>query len=247
MLENTFIHIQGIGPKTERAIWARGIHTWESFLENKGPVISPSRDPFVRSQLKMSLENRGNISFFTERLSVAEQWRIYDTFEDKAVFLDIETNGGYEGIDEITVIGLYDGQEVLTFVSGQNLQDFEIAIASFDLIITFNGSCFDMPVIRRRFPNITLPRGHIDLRFFLRKLGYRGGLKTVEKAFGLVRDTEINGMDGYDAIRLWRDYQWGDQTALDRLIQYNTADIVNLKPLMEKGVRMMKEKLLPFP
>ena len=43
---------------------------------------------------------------------------------------------------------------------------------------------------------------------------------------------------------LWKAYQWGDPEALDRLIQYNTADIVNLKPLMEMGYREMKARLL---
>ena len=34
------------------------------------------------------------------------------------------------------------------------------------------------------------------------------------------------------------------KTALDTLIQYNSADIVNLKPLMETGYKEMKERLL---
>jgi hypothetical protein len=46
-------------------------------------------------------------------------------------------------------------------------------------------------------------------------LGYRGGLKYIEKKFGISRDQEIDGMDGYDAVRLWQAYQWGDEAALD--------------------------------
>ena len=243
MLEHTFIHIQGIGSKTEKALWNRGIHTWETFLNTKSPIISSVRDPFLRSQLETSIENRNNIRFFTEKLSVADQWRIYDAFKHKAVFLDIETDGGSQGMDEITMIGIYDGNNVQTFINGKNLQDFEIAIASYDLVITFNGSCFDIPIIRRWFPNIYLPPGHIDLRFFLKKLGYSGGLKAIEKIFGLARESEIEGMDGYEAIRLWQAYQWGDESALDLLVQYNTADIVNLKPLMETGYDRMKKEL----
>ncbi|MBW2609026.1 MAG: ribonuclease H-like domain-containing protein [Deltaproteobacteria bacterium] len=244
MLEHTFIHIQGIGPKTEQKIWRQGIHTWGQFLSHKRPVISLTRDPMIRAQLETSLENRANIGFFSDRLSVSEQWRLFDEFKERVVYLDIETSGGYPGMDEITVIGLYDGQEVRTFVNGHNLEGFEIEIASYKLIITFNGSSFDLPFIRRHFPGITLPPGHIDLRFFLKKLGYRGGLKTIEKEFGLERDSDIDGMDGFEAVRLWRAYQWGDQKALDLLIQYNTADIVNLKTLMETGYDQMKSRLL---
>jgi uncharacterized protein YprB with RNaseH-like and TPR domain len=78
----------------------------------------------------------------------------------------------------------------------------------------------------------------------LRKLGYRGGLKAIEKSFGLARDPEIDGMDGYAAVKLWMAYQWGHERALERLIQYNTADIVHLKPLMERGCEEMKRRLL---
>jgi uncharacterized protein YprB with RNaseH-like and TPR domain len=173
-------------------------------------------------------------------------WRIFDAFKEKAVYLDIETSGSYQGMDEITVIGLYDGCNVQTFVNGSNLDEFEISISQYDLVITFNGTTFDLPFIRRWFPNISLPPAHIDLRFLLKKLGYSGGLKKIEKDLGLGRAPEIDGIGGYDAVLLWKAYQWGDQEALDRLIQYNTADIVNLKPLMEMGYREMKARLLSF-
>jgi len=81
-------------------------------------------------------------------------------------------------------------------------------------------------------------------RQFLNKLGFKGGLKKIEKDFGLCRDSDIDGVDGYEAILLWNAYQRGDKTALDTLIQYNSADIVNLKPLMEIGYNEMKERLL---
>ncbi len=244
MLEHTFIHIQGIGQKTEQKLWDQDILTWHHFLDYAGNIFSDGRDKFVREELETTIEHREDIGFFNNRLTSTEMWRVFDSFKSKAVYLDIETSGGYHGFDEITVIGIYDGQTVQTFVNGINLEDFEIAIADYDLVITFNGSSFDLPIIRRWFPNIILPAGHIDLRFFLNKLGFRGGLKKIEKDFGLCRDTEINGMDGYEAILLWNAYQNGDKAALDTLIQYNSADIVNLKPLMETGYKEMKEQLL---
>ncbi len=185
---------------------------------------------------------RISVSLLTGSL-VTDLWRVFNEFRDRAVYLDIETSGMFMGADEITVIGLYDGMNVHTFVNGQNMAEFEQVIASYDLVITFNGSSFDLPFIRQSFPGISLPPGHIDLRFFLKRLGYKGGLKHIEKEFGISRDLAIEGMDGYDAVRLWMAYQWGDRTALDLLIQYNTADIVNLKPLMEKGYEMMKNRL----
>lgn len=244
MIEQTFIHIQGIGPKTEKGLWRRGIRTWKEFLSHRSPVLSPARDQMVRAQLKDSIENRTNIRFFVDRLPASELWRIYNEFKQNSVYLDIETNGDNQGQEDITVIGLYDGRTVHTFVSGKNLYEFEMAIASYEMVITFSGSCFDLPVIRRSFPGITLPPAHIDLRFFLKRLGYKGGLKAIEKERGLLRESDIDGMDGYEAVRLWRAYEWGDQRALELLIKYNTADIVNLKPLMEMGYDELKKAVL---
>ncbi len=240
VLENTFIHIQGIGTKTEQTLWKKGIRSWSHFMDRRDPVFSAARDRFVREELALSVTHRQDIRFFAERLSSHEMWRVFDAFKAKAVYLDIETSGGYEGTDEITVIGLYDGNRVRSFINGINLEDFETAVAAYDLVVTFNGACFDIPYIRRWFPNICLPPGHIDLRFLFKKLGYQGGLKKIEKDFGISRDHAIDGMSGYEAVTLWQAYQWGDHQALQTLIQYNQADIVNLKPLMEIGYAKMK-------
>jgi uncharacterized protein YprB with RNaseH-like and TPR domain len=244
LLEHTFIHVPGIGPKTEKRLWQQGILTWRHYLESKTTGLPPGRDAFVRRALKDSLNNRDNILFFRDRLTSAHHWRLFHDFEERAVYLDIETNGGYGGIEEITVIGLYDGLRVLTFVSGINMNEFETAVSAYELVITFNGSLFDLPVIRRHFPSISLPAAHIDLRFLLKKLGYQGGLKAIEKQLSIARDSEIEGMTGLDAVNLWKAYQWGDDKALERLIAYNTADIVHLKPLMEEGYARMKEELI---
>jgi len=244
MLERTFIHIQGIGPKTERHLWQRGIVTWDRFLARSETIFSDQRDRFVHEELADSLTHRHDIRFFEERLSSAEVWRLYEAFHAKAVFLDIETSGGYQGVDEITMIGIYDGQRAQTFVNGINLCDFEKAIAAFDLLVTYNGSSFDVPFIRRSFPGITLPPAHIDLRPLLGRLGYKGGLKGIEKQIGLGRDPSISLLDGYDAVKLWYSYQAGDVSALDLLKRYNRADTVNLKLLMEMASEKMKDQLL---
>ena len=244
MLEHTFIHVPGIGLKTEQELWKQGILTWEDFLGSRTTPLSPARDTLVRQILGDSIANRHDIRFFQERLSPGDMWRIFEGFKDKVVYLDIETSGFYQGVDEITVIGMYDGKNVKTFVQGINLDQFESSIAPYVLAVTFNGTQFDLPFIRRQFPGISLPPAHIDLRFFLKKLGYRGGLKAIEKDFCLSRDATVDGMDGYEAVLLWRAYQWGDKGALDRLIEYNTADIVNLEPLMQRGYQDMKHRLL---
>ncbi len=244
MLEHTFIHIQGIGPKTEQRLWKKGIRTWHHFLRYGETIFSSLRDQIVAKELKASIEHRNDVGFFKDRLSSGEMWRIFGAFQDRTVYLDIETSGGFQGVDEITVIGLYDGHCARTFVNGINLDEFEIGISGYDIVVTFNGTTFDLPFIRRWFPNISLPPAHIDLRFLLKRLGYAGGLKKIEKKLAISRAPEVDGMDGYEAVMLWKAYQWGDHAALDRLVQYNTADIVNLKPLMEMGYEQMMAGML---
>ncbi len=42
MLNNTYIHIPGVGKGLERKIWAQGIHTWKEFLEMEDRISIPS-------------------------------------------------------------------------------------------------------------------------------------------------------------------------------------------------------------
>ena len=243
MLERTFIHIPGIGPKTEQTLWHRGIHRWRDFLDHPKPVLSPAKDRLINQNIEDSLAHRNDIGFFNDRLPPGEMWRVFHGFRHRAVYLDIETSGYDQWTSDITVIGLYDGNRVQTFVNGRNLEAFEAAIADYELVITFNGACFDLPFIKRSFPGISLPRGHIDLRFVLKKLGLEGGLKKIEKDLGIARSHEIEGVDGFEAVRLWQQYRWGDEKALETLIRYNNADIQNLEPLMEMAYNEMKSRI----
>jgi uncharacterized protein YprB with RNaseH-like and TPR domain len=243
LLERTFLHIPGIGPKTEKKLWGRGIRTWRDFLLRPGPVFSRAKDDHIHGNLLASLAHRDNALFFADRLPSGERWRLYDAFKERAVFLDIETGGLECDFDEITVIGLYDGKNVMTFVNGVNLDEFEEALAPFQLVITFNGTAFDLPFIRRRFWRMKSSFAHIDLRFVLARLGIRGGLKNIEKQLGILRDSKIAGMNGWDAVRLWNAHLHGDRTALDLLTAYNAADVVNLKPLMEMAAGKLSAAL----
>ena len=68
----------------------------------------------------------------------------------------------------------------------------------------------------------------------------------MEKEVGIERAAGIRQMDGYDAVRLWRQYEWGDRCALESLLEYNKADVVNLEPLMELVNRELKTRMLPL-
>jgi uncharacterized protein YprB with RNaseH-like and TPR domain len=234
MLEHTFIHLPSIGPATELNLWREGILTWDD-LESRlqSWPVSTARRRHLAAGLRASRQNRSRALYFHERLPSAERWRLYRDFRHRCAFLDIETTGISNDLHEITVIGVYDGEQMHQFISGENLEEFEEVIGSFDLLVTFNGSRFDLPFIVRHFRNFRFRQAHIDLLYVLRRLGFRGGLKSIEPLLGIYRPPETLGMSGFEAVFLWQQHLHGDSGALSRLLLYNRADVVNLQTIME--------------
>jgi uncharacterized protein YprB with RNaseH-like and TPR domain len=111
------------------------------------------------------------------------------------------------------------------------------------VLVTFAGRSFDVPMLRKVFPNMFIPPVHIDLRWLLGRLGYRGGLKRIERQLDIPRPDEVRDMDGYGVVLLWREYLEGEEGALDLLLKYNGYDVINLVPLLERGVREMTERI----
>jgi uncharacterized protein YprB with RNaseH-like and TPR domain len=249
MLTSTFIHLPGVGEKTERSWWRMGISSWHDWLKAyhmgwfaKFPQLHNQWRELIECSMA-ELEN-GNASFFAKLLPKQEYWRCYREFKERTVFLDIETTG-CSAWDYITVVGIYDGHRYMPFVRGYNLHKCVEALYGKAVIVTFYGSAFDLPFLRRSFPNIYLPPIHIDLCYLLKRLGYKGGLKAIEWQLGISRDEEIEGLSGIDAVRLWMRYQHNnDANALRLLIKYNRADVVNLKTLMEFAYREMVKRVL---
>ena len=248
MLKNTFLHVPGVGPKTETKLWEKHIFSWTEFLKNERKVPGLSRNGMnkIAQYLLDSIEavKSNKIDFFAESLPRREWWRLYSAFRGSTVFLDIETTGLSRYYDEVTLIGLFDGKNVKVFVKGQNLDDFLGEIRKYSMIVTFNGTLFDLPFLASKFESLKFPQVHVDLRFFLRRLGYKGGLKAIEERFGILRDEEVQPMDGFGATVLWNRYLRGNVDALRLLVEYNIADTTVLKTLMEKACHMMEKTLL---
>jgi hypothetical protein len=116
-------------------------------------------------------------------------------------------------------------------VRGVNLPDFPRDVAAYRLLVTYNGARFDLPVLRRTFPDVDWPGGHLDLMPVLRVFGWRGGLKRCEAILGFRRQVPEE-MDGAEAVRLWWKHKSGDRQALKRLLAYNCQDTVSLEWLL---------------
>lgn len=160
-------------------------------------------------------------------------------------YLDIETTGTAPGLAAITVIGLYNGEHARAYVQGQNLAQFEDAVGDCTLLVTYNGKLFDIPFIRREM-GLALNQAHIDLRYPLAALGYKGGLKKIERTLGLEREGPLSLLDGWCAVLLWQFHEQGDTRALETLLRYNLEDVVHLPALLAE-VYNTRIGRLPFP
>jgi len=238
MLTHTFCHIEGVGPRTEQRIWTAGCCSWEDVETGSAPVSPRKLERFRRaiadSAEALRLQQAG---FFSGRLPSAEQWRLFSHFGQSAAFLDIETTGLDEFQSSITTIAVFAEGAVRHYVRGINLEQFPGDIQKYPLLVTYNGKSFDVPFIRREF-GIPMEQAHIDLRFVLAALGFRGGLKRCEQSLGIGREG-LEAVDGFFAVLLWSDYiRHGNERALETLLAYNIADAVNLSSLMTKAYNL---------
>jgi len=129
-------------------------------------------------------------------------------------------------------------------VHGQNLTDFKRDIREYRLLVTYNGKTFDLPFLRAAF-GLALDQAHIDLRYVLAGLGYKGGLKACERSLGLDRG-DLAEVDGYFAVLLWNEYKRRQNVqALETLLAYNIRDVVNLEALLVQAYNR-KVAAVPF-
>lgn len=236
-LRRTFQLAKGIGPWRERELWARDIATWEDFEQAaaRGVVMAERLDAELTAriaQARRALEAR-DVATLASLVPAREHWRLYGHFVEEAAFFDIEADG-----DNVpTVVGVMDREGVETFRRDRRDRSFAQLcerLGKSRVWVTFNGAAFDIPVLRHELDGFPEPLIHIDLRFLIRRAKLRGGLKGVEKALGFHRPPHLEGVRGFDAIRLWR--EWKANRSLDALrilVEYNLYDAVNLRSVLE--------------
>ncbi len=246
MLSHTFIHLHEIGQVTERQLWDSGVHTWDDFL------VASDLPPRARSRRTKLLPTvaecvarleQMDSAYFARAIPRRESWRMYAEFRDNAGFLDIETTGLSPDYSIITMVGILDRDGYHAFIYDQNLSDLREALEKYDLLVTYNGASFDLPFIEHNFGSIFNHTPHIDLRFPLRRMGLQGGLKSLERQLDVGRPSELSELNGYDAVRMWRMWQRGDDGALKTLVRYNAEDVLSLPKLAEIAYNRISSRI----
>jgi hypothetical protein len=230
-VENSFIPVRGVGERTERKLWERGVTHWNDFDgTGVGPTTADRIEAFIEEAQRRLAD--GDSRYFAEALPSGESWRLYENFREDACFFDIETTGLSHDRDDVTTVSFHRGGETRTLVRGDDLtagalrEEFERA----PLVVSFNGKQFDVPFLERSF-DLSIDAPHVDLRYPCRRLDLTGGLKAIETEVGIERDRP--DISGRDAVRLWHEYERGDEGSLDTLVSYNREDAANLRTLMD--------------
>jgi uncharacterized protein YprB with RNaseH-like and TPR domain len=235
LITSTFCLLPRIGRTTGRRLWRAGISTWSDFLAASAiRGISASQKALYDENVLEAQAHytQDDARYFGVVLPQREQWRLYEWLRERAVYLDIET----DSFGQITVVGCYGHRRFISFVRGESLDERQLAdeLSQYDLLVTFCGTTFDVPMLLTQYPSLPLDQPHIDLCFVGRQLGYRGGLKAIEAQLGIARAEDLHGLNGHDAVLLWNRWRHShDENARARLLGYNEADCVNLERLAD--------------
>ena len=185
--------------------------------------------------------------------ALCDEMRLLGGCGEHPVFIDTETTGlmGSAGTIAVLVgVGKYErGRFRVTqyYLSDYDQEDdmigkIEQELRGADLIVTYNGKSFDIPLLRSRFvmtrrPPSALEMPHIDLlhgarRVYKRRL-YSCTLTDIEsQVLGIERESDLPGKL---VPEYWFRYvKEGDQSLMDEILRHNEQDIVSLALLLAK-------------
>ena len=244
LLRRSFQHLPGISAAREAKLRSEGLRDWNDLLSRTTVQL----DLFRRrgSELDCAIEasehalaNR-NIEFFKERLPKREFYRIAASFPERCVFLDIESTGLSKYYDQVTLVGWSVGSRYEVLIDPTETSQLERELSGQPVVITFNGTLFDLPFLTNRYSTDWSSAVHVDLRYLAKRVGLTGGQKKIEASIGFARGAPLEGISGAEAVGLWFDYKEGDLSSLRKLIRYNHTDIEGMKFLFEGVVERLE-------
>src|SRR6187549_1820549 len=154
MLTSTFQLAAGLGPRREQQLWQAGVARWNDYLAAPGRGPSAA-DRALRAALARAREAFAarDVEQLAEQLPSAQHWRLFEAFGEDAAYLDIETSDDVVGCAGISAIGILDRSGPRLWLAGRDLEHFGELAQGWSMLVTFNGLSFDLPILRRAFPD----------------------------------------------------------------------------------------------
>ncbi len=170
----------------------------------------------------------------------------------KKITLDIETRNTFQEVGkaeptllDISVVCVHDSEtDTYTSYLQEDLGKLWPLLEQADVIITFNGDHFDLPILNKYYPGNLMNLKSLDLLKEVRKsLGHRIGLGVI--AQGTLGTGK--GGNGLDAIEWWKTGE------IDKIIKYCLEDVRITKEIYEYALANKKlkykegEQIIEFP
>lgn len=234
MIRGAFAHFPGIGPERLRRLREAGVEDWRVLREHPGVLrMGPAGTARLQDAVDRCEEavQGDDIGYLALRFKQQDRWRILGTWFEQATFFDIETTG-LERDSEVTLVACLHQGRLHSFLKGESLDDFLELLDDVDLLVSFNGTSFDVPRIEDAFHIPACPCPHVDLRWLCYHASLSGGLKSIETQVGIRRPDDLLTIDGEQAGWLWNMWeQDGDHQARRVLERYCGADVLALQLL----------------
>ena len=226
MIQQTFLHLPGVGKHLQHGCGQpgsasgmtsgmlsagrspfdalRGYRQKVLFAVSEGNASDPRADLWLDclDQSRSALRAK-EYHYFLELLRPSDHWRLLGSTLKEALYLDIETTGLSADLHYVTVVGaLYRGK-FRQWTWPEPLDELKTLVNAAP-----TGGHVQRPAIRRPFfegqgTPARAPRAHVDLLYIARAAGLAGGQKAVEEKLGLVRDDDVRGIDGAEAVGSW--------------------------------------------
>lgn len=230
LTNQSLCQIKGISPSLEIQLRKAGVRTVAQLGTCCCHWFSEKRGLSIREAVKRFsvFTAAGLTDAIVNAFPCGHRVRVVHDRYDATAFLDIETDG-MSASSRITCISVCMSGKMTSYIRGRNLDEFLNVWEAAEVLVSFNGKRFDIPIIQREF-GLSRVSAQVDLMDEARHYGLSGGLKSIERVIGFARD-KSTCENGKDAIKFWDEYLRGNNEALESLVTYNRADVDSLVAL----------------